>query len=461
MRMHYRLSFVLTVSILVMACFDALAAEIVWTKTTGQYPVECTPVMGSFDGRPAIIAVNRGGEVMAWGLDGTDLGKEADGRVAQLPKGIWSSSPAVIPAEQGGGIVVCDTKGKVVALDGAFQPRWEYQLPGETSFSCAAPAVLQLPGRTDSAFVLSDQSGTVTCLDASGKSAWQTQLGTGEGDALVSVFSDEKDKALLASAGMQLHRLDSTGRIVWSHDLKTKVSSRAEVLDMGAGPMVFCGTESGKLSALKMDGTSAWTTFIGDEVGNTIVLLPRPKEQPLLLCTGLWGNLYAFDGGGRRVWTYVFRSKNRGRPAVADFNGDGRQEVLVTGYNQHVFMVNDTGELLDDVRLSGCLNGSALLLEGAGGVVPEVLTVDASLLAHRLQMGRPRCVYGATPPAERVKITLPVRSLEGEEATVKVENPCGALLRVNLANRPAGVAARIGGCISARSAFEVPCQKKK
>jgi hypothetical protein len=86
--MRFRVLVCLLLSVPALIALDATAADIVWTKTTGQYPVECTPVLGALNGQPAIIAVNRGGEVMAWGLDGSDLGKEADGRVAQLPKGV-------------------------------------------------------------------------------------------------------------------------------------------------------------------------------------------------------------------------------------------------------------------------------------------------------------------------------------------------------------------------------------
>lgn len=454
--MRSRLFFCTFLSILTMTGSYAHAADIVWTKTTGQYPVECTPVLGSFNDRPALIAVSRGGEVMAWGLDGSDLGNEEDGRVAQLPKGVWSSSPAVIPAEQGGGIVVCNTKGLVVALDASFQPRWEYQLPGETSFSCAAPARVSLPGRVDPAFLLSDQSGNVTCLDLAGRPVWQTQLGTGECDALVAVFEDGNGPALLASAGTQLHRLDSSGQLVWSRGLKANVSSRAEVLDMGAGPMIFCGTVAGELHALRMDGTPAWTASIGDEVGNTIVLLPRPNDRPLVMCTGLWGNLYALDEHGRRVWTHVFRSKNRGTPAMGDFNNDGRQEVLLTTYGEHVYLFDAEGNLLDDVRLSGCINGSALLLAGSDGGVPEALTVDASLLAHRLRMGAPKSVYGAVPTPEAVQVFWPEANAPGEEAAVRIDNPRGGLLRVNLRTTGAGGGeARIQGRVTGRSAFEL------
>ncbi len=454
--MRYRavFCFFLTVQLLLMP--GTKAADLVWTRTTGQYPVECSPVLGNLNGQAALIAVNRNGEVMAWGLDGADLGKEADGRVAQLPKGLWSSSPAAVPVEQGGGIIVCDTKGHVVALDGAYQPRWEFQLPGETSFNCATPAVLPLPDGQPPSFVLSDQSGMATCLDLKGQPLWQTPLGTGACDALVSVFDDAGTPSLLVSAGPQLHRLDIAGKILWSRDLKATVSARAEVLDVGGQRMIFCGTEAGDLYALGMDGAPIWTANIGDEVGNTIVLLPRPCERPLILCTGLWGKLFAFDEKGQRVWTHIFRSKNRGRPAVFDANGDGKPEVLVTTYGEHACLFDQAGNLVDDLRLSGCLNGSVLMLGGTEGKPWEAVTVDASLLAHRFRMGIPKSVYGDTPAPESVKLAWPEANAPGTEATVRVDNPRGALLTVNVRSTEAGHVSRVQGRVTASSAIELP-----
>ena len=445
--MRTRPSFSLFLSVLTLTSLYATAADIVWTRTTGQYPVECTPVLGAFNGQSAIIAVNRGGEVMAWGLDGSDFCREADGRVAQLPKGVWSSSPAVIPAEQGGGIVVCNTKGLVVALDGGFQPRWEYQLPGEVSFSCATPANLALRPTDTQLFVFGDQSGTVTCLGLDGKPLWQTQLGTGESDAPVEVYEGGD---VLASAGTTLHRLDSAGKVLWSRDLKANISSPA----FYAWPYeILCGTVAGQLCALSTDGMPLWTADIGDEVGNTIALIDRP-DHPLILCTGLWGNLHALDARGQKVWTHTFHSKNRGTPAV-DFKGDGNQKIVLSTYGEHVYLVDeDSGELLDDVRLSGCINGSPLLLDNYDDPFHEVLTVDASLLAHRVRLGVPKSCYGKTPPPRDVKVTWPETNALGTEATVRVDNPNGALLRLNVRVEENG-APMVQGAVTARSAFEV------
>ena len=438
-----------------LCALTATAGERIWTRTTGQYPVECTPVIASMGQDEVLLAVARAGEVMAWTADGKDWGAGTDGKVGQLPKGVWSSSPAVVPAGEGGGIVVCDTKGHIVCLDGAFASRWEYQLPGEVSFSCATPARIALPGTVRSGYCLSDQTGLVTCLDGTGEVVWTRALGTGECDAPVTAVDTAEGVRLLASAGAMLHLLDASGVPVWSADLKSNASSRAVVFDPGGGPRIFCGTAGGDLCVLHLDGRMAWSARIGDEVGNTIVSLPRREGGALVLCTGLWGNLHAFDAEGNRVWTHVFRSKNRGTPVVFDADGDGRMEVLLTTYSQHVLLVDDRGDLVDDMRLSGCINGSALLLPGAVPGAADVLTVDASLLSHRIRMGRPVSVYGGTEKAGDIRIAWPGQKMPERGRGVRVENPAGALLRVNVRGTGAGGEQVIAGAVGVRTAFEL------
>ncbi len=48
--------------------------EIAETRMTGQYPVECAPTVIEYRDQPALLSVNRGGQVMLWSVEGKDLG---------------------------------------------------------------------------------------------------------------------------------------------------------------------------------------------------------------------------------------------------------------------------------------------------------------------------------------------------------------------------------------------------
>ena len=69
----------------------AYPMEFVWTRTTGQYRAEATPLIADVDGDgiDEIVAVNLGGQVMVWTLDGSPVGRGQDGiLLAQTQRGL-------------------------------------------------------------------------------------------------------------------------------------------------------------------------------------------------------------------------------------------------------------------------------------------------------------------------------------------------------------------------------------
>ena len=119
-------------AILLLLAPNSPALEIAWTRMTGQFPVECSPILVEHEGGSSLLTVNRGGELMLWGLDGTDRGGGPDGRVGSLPKGTWSSSPLEV---QGNGeirFVLCSVEGLAVGLDDKCAVRWQHQLPNQS-----------------------------------------------------------------------------------------------------------------------------------------------------------------------------------------------------------------------------------------------------------------------------------------------------------------------------------------
>ena len=379
---------------LLVLCLIAPAAwsmDIAWTRMTGQNTVECSPVPIYHKGQVAILAVNRAGQVMLWNLDGTDLGPGQDGLVAQLPKGTWSSTPTAGVADNSALYWFCSGEGQIVTLDQDFKTRWEYDLGVETRWGTAHPAAVTPTGKTDLCMCWGDSSGKVTCLDQEGKPVWTTQLEFGGCNAPLQTLPVTQGRSeILAASGDHLCCLDSDGRVLWSSNLRGAVSPHPEILELSGRRMMFCGAGAGSLFALTLEGKVLWEAPIGDEIDSAIELLPRLHESPLILCKGLWGNLHAFDVNGRRVWTHLFRAKSRSRPLVLDTDGDVNMEVLVTAYNQHVYVFDHDGRLLDDVRLSGCINGSPMPIYDASTARTDALVVDSSLLAHRIRFSPPR-----------------------------------------------------------------------
>ena len=199
-----------------LAVGSAAGMDIEWTRMTGQWPLRSSPAVADVDrdGSPEILGVNRGGQVLAWKLDGTAIGAGDDGMVAQLPKRRWTSSPTVLSCADRPRILLGSVEGLMVALDGRYQLVWQHQLSGTTTWARQVPAEAYDFGQP--AYAFGDESGTVTVLYRDGSLFWKRQLGTGPCRAPVQCVSRRHDMVtLLTSGGSTLHALDGFGRPLW------------------------------------------------------------------------------------------------------------------------------------------------------------------------------------------------------------------------------------------------------
>lgn len=449
--------FIAAVFLVLLSIPSAKGMELVWTRPAAQYRSEATPLVADFDddGAPEILSVNLGGQVLLWETDGTPIGAGQDGMIAQLPEGRWTSKPVQLFRPEGPLVVFGSVEGNLVALDSAWAVAWQHALGAETTWSRAVPAVVDAGDKT--LVVIGDASGEITALDAQGAVAWSTALESGPSRAMVNGWMDDAGKTLLlASAGETLFALDTTGAVQWKRDLGGEIISQAEVLATPENRLILCGTRTGSLFALTPGGEVVWEAKLGGEIDTSITVLPRKDEEPLILCTGVWGNLYAIEPDGTHVWTHIFDTKNRARPLVVDANGDGTLDVLVATYDQRLLVFNTEGLLIDEVRLSGAVNASPVLVPGAKAGESDVVVFSNVLLAHRFRPGLPVAPYGAGDDYSEVRTEFVRREHVADTPAFLVENRAGALLRVNVTTTKGGEAPVISGAVTARSVVYLP-----
>ena len=424
-----------------------------WVHMTGQWPVARGPVIVDMDmdGKNEIVLLNRGGQLLHWTLDGAKIGAGQDGMEIQLPEGRWTSRLIVVDSPSNIRLVMCSVEGLAVALDGDFQIAWQYQLPGETTWGYAMPAVIQHD--SDSAFVFSDHSGTITCLDKNGKTLWKHPTAAGKGTVPPQTIRIKENKqAVLVPVGSTLFCLDINGKKIWERNLDESLSTRPILLVTNSISRIICGSKEGSVFGIDLKGKIAWKTTIDDEVNAFISLLPRPGAAPLIICSGLWGNLFAIDETGKIVWTHLYRAKGRGVPLIYDTDGDGDYEILVSTYAQHLYAFDETGNIVDDIRLNGIINSSPVVLFDPVYNRHDILVTTASLLAYRLSPSRPVSPYNITN--EPLDIDLEISS--EEKKSLIVHNPNGGFINVNVRFKKTDGSEKITGCLTARSGFEIP-----
>ena len=455
-----RLFSIVTVAVAPSIC---RSMEIRWTRMAGQWPVESSPLVGKFSdsGKEEILVLNRGGQLLLWDANGTAIGTGQDGAIIQLPAGRWTTTPTEIESSAGTRFVIASVEGLVVGLNPKFQLLWQHQLPGETPWSRALPA--RVRGSSGLALVLTDLSGTISCLTLAGEVRWTNAPGTGPCKAPPQSFWLKSDyDSVLVPAGSTLYCYDASGAVRWRRDLGREISTRPEVLSLADLPsvrrLILCGTASGSLFALSVEGEVLWECATGDPFCHSITLLPRRSAEPLILGACLWGNLHAVDVQGRQVWTHLFRAKYRGTPLVVDTDGDGRQEIFIPTFHQHVYEFDEDGKLKDDIRLSGIMPSALATIADASGP-RDLLVTTTTLLAYRLRPGPPKSPYGTTPEPQNIKLHPPESEEVSGPTALRVDNPKGALVNVQLSLTDPQGWKRIAGSLTARSGFEIPLPK--
>jgi len=441
----------------VLAPATGLTMDIQWTRMTGQWPVEASPLVGKFSasGQNEILVLNRGGQLLLWSPDGTALGAGQDGAVAQLPQGQWTTAPTLMDASSATRFVLASVDGLVVGLDGKFHLLWQRKLAGQTVWGRALPAVVRTV--SGSRLVFSDLAGTATCLTAAGDVVWTNALAAGPCQAPPQTLSLRPgvDWALIP-AGSNLCCCEAEGRLRWRTELGGELVARPLVLSLANRRLILCGLATGALRALDFDGKMLWQRATAEPFGNWITFLPGRAAQPLILFTGLWGNLHAVDLEGRHVWTHLFRAKNRAAPLVLDVDGDRSPEIFVPTFHQHIYEFDQDGQLKDDLRLSGIMPSALVPIRDTGSDRPDLLVTTTSLLAYRLKPGPPKSPYGTTPDPRNVTLHLPPMEEIHERLALVVQNPNGALINVQVSLTDTQGWTRSVGKLTSRSALEIP-----
>ncbi|MBX7259082.1 MAG: PQQ-binding-like beta-propeller repeat protein [Candidatus Hydrogenedentes bacterium] len=458
----------LSISLVAVAALSSApsrAMDRVWTKPAGQFRMEAGPLVVEDDGKQELLAVDIGGEVMHWGVDGKDIGAGQDGLVATLPEGRWTSTPARIPGDARAKFVFGSVEGLLVALDSTYQEVWRYTLPGETTWSRATPLAVDAGGVR---LVVGDNSGSVTCLKSDGTVAWRKTF-PGACRTFPQLATIANSPRVLIPVENTLYCLDLDGNVAWQRDLGGRIISRAELLPLNGKQLILCGAGAGTLHALDETGATVWSAEVGDEIDCSITVIPREPEEPLVVCAGLWGNLYAFDANGKQLWTHVFRAKNRARPVVLDVDGKAPSEIVVTSYNNRAYAIGQDGRRVDEVHLGGSVNGFPVLVKGSQPNTVDMVLVTGTLLAERYSPGLPHAPYrreiDESQSAESsvfsaegaIEVSFAAPERENEFPSVLISNPTGTCIAVNVEEAVAmGEPRTVAGAVSSRTSLTLP-----
>jgi len=273
-----------------------------------------------------------------------------------------AAAPTLFPNEKQPTGVIVVSGPKVIRLAGDGTVIWESDLEE----AGATPAtVADLAGDGNTKIVVATTHGRIVCLDDSGQQLWQRSFNTPSGGfksiAAADVCPHPGLELLLGFNDGWLNCLGADGSCLWRFfGDKFRVSPTAvgDIDNDGGADIVF-GTDNGHIYCLSGAGLVKWRYEARAPYGRSgpnLADLNGDGMAEILVTRSNVGNqtcLIALDAHGKRLWKTDDLMQGYVSNATADFDGDGTLEVIHGDKGNHLYCDNADGSRRWQTELGG------------------------------------------------------------------------------------------------------------
>jgi len=247
-----------------------------------------------------------------------------------------------------------DSTGGIYAINSEGSLKWKY--PTGDYGTYATPPLADIDGDGKLETIFPSYGGKIVAVDDNGTQMWGVDKGPAGTRSVIADMTDEAGLEVVAGAASKTFLLKaSDGTQLWQADYQMLCDPAIADVDGDSKLEVLFSTSGSVIVALNAeDGTVAWTsTAMGQDAQNNLAIISdiNGDGKPDVVAGARDKKVYVFSGAdGIKLWDYgvVGRSFSA---AVADFNGDGYDDVATTatkadGIESYVYLLDVKNQTL-------------------------------------------------------------------------------------------------------------------
>ncbi|NIA31461.1 MAG: PQQ-binding-like beta-propeller repeat protein, partial [Actinobacteria bacterium] len=348
--------------ILVVGVSNALyAVDTLWHLKTIAGHVDTSPGVADLDGDGVL-------DLVLCSTKGRVLAVDANGHEKWTfdAKETISNPPTV--AGRPLRIYVMTNPGRIICLSAENGAKiWEYKMPSDFSWGMTALAAADMTGDGQIKLIAADRGGHLVCLDTNGAPLWKTthKSGFNTAPAVSDLDGDGRLEILLGTTDMPLVCFSNKGKELWHVKGGDPVASSPLVCDLNNdGTLEILLGEGDGFSVYDTGGVRKWHHPMKSQVHDAVAVGDVDQDgREDIVVVDLLGDVACLTGGGKLKWTVGVGQRARRSPAIADIDGDMKPEVIVGNYSDALHIFDGQGNLKEQVPLNGGMNASPTVVD--------------------------------------------------------------------------------------------------
>ena len=293
-------------------------------------------------------------------------------------------------------IYVMTNPGRIICLNAENGAEmWEYKMSSDFLWGMTALAAADITGDGQIELIAADRGSHLVCLNTDGVPLWKTvhKSGFNTAPAVADLNGDGRPEILLGTTDMPLVCFSNKGKELWHVKGGDPVASSPIVYDLNNDetPEILLGEGDG-LSVYDVGGVRKWHHPMKGQVHDAIAIGDVDQDgQVDIVVVDLLGEVACLTGGGELKWTAGVKQRARRSPAIADIDGDMKPEVIVGNYSDALYVFDGQGNLKEQVPLNGGMNASPTVVDFRGdGRLSVICATTSDVVALSWLPTKPR-----------------------------------------------------------------------